>query len=177
MLRKLLLKRHAIGAALFPAAAAIGSLSLDDVTLSAERADGAFLRFIRSCGCGLFFLFLAGCFRLGCSLCLGRFHLLQVGIGKHCHATIARIRHHLLYDFRYLGLQFLDELLGIVCLMFDVAQFLLPDTRQFTAFQQFLMDEVDEFDACRGGDEALPISGPVPRPDGMPENTVMPSPI
>ena len=81
MLRKLLLKRHTIGAALFPAAAAIGGLSLDDVTSSAEWADVAFLRIIRSGGCGLFFLFLAGCFRLGCSLCLGRSHLLQVGIG------------------------------------------------------------------------------------------------
>ena len=42
--------------------------------------------------------------------------------------------------------------------MFDVAQFLLPDTRQFTALQQFLVDEVDEFDACRGGDEAFAVA-------------------
>ena len=39
--------------------------------------------------------------------------------------------------------------------MLDVAQFLFPDARQFTAFQQFLADEVDEFDACWCGYQAL----------------------
>ena len=58
----------------------------------------------------------------------------------------------------YLSLQFLDKLSGIVFLMLDVAQLLFPDTCQFTALQQFLVDEVDELDARWGGDEALAVA-------------------
>ena len=42
--------------------------------------------------------------------------------------------------------------------MFDVAQFLLPDTCQLTTLQQFLADEVDKFNARGGGDEAFLVA-------------------
>ena len=48
-------------------------------------------------------------------------------------------------------LQLVDELSGIVFLMLYVAQFLLPDTRELTALEEFLADEIDELDARRRG--------------------------
>ena len=61
-------------------------------------------------------------------------------------------------DVGHLLLQFVDKLLGIVFLVFDVAKLLLPDTRQLTALQQFLADQVDELDASGGGDETFLVA-------------------
>ena len=42
--------------------------------------------------------------------------------------------------------------------MLDVAELLLPDTGQFATLQQFLMDGVNEFDACRGCHQILALA-------------------
>ena len=66
--------------------------------------------------------------------------------------------HHLINDVGYLGLEFFDELLGIVCLVLNVAQLLLPDARQLAALEQFLVYEVYEFNACRGGHQTFLVA-------------------
>ena len=63
-----------------------------------------------------------------------------------------------MYDGGDLLLQLVDELLGIVLLGFDVAQLLFPDTRELTALEQFLADEVYEFDARGGGHKTLALT-------------------
>ena len=70
-------------------------------------------------------------------------------------ATVGGVGHHLLDDIGDLLFQLVDKLCGIVLLVLDVTQFLFPDTCQLTALEQFLADEVDEFDARRGGDESF----------------------
>ena len=58
----------------------------------------------------------------------------------------------------HLGLEFFDELLGVVLLMLDVAQLLLPDACELTTLQELLPDQVDEFDARGGGNQALALA-------------------
>jgi len=66
---------------------------------------------------------------------LGGFHLLDLGISEDGDAAVACIVHHLVDDVGHLLLQLLDKLLGIVGLVLDVTQLLLPDTRQLAALQ------------------------------------------
>ena len=61
-------------------------------------------------------------------------------------------------DLCNLRLQFVDKLLGIVFLVLYVAQLLFPDTCQFAALQQFLANQVDQFDACRCGNQTFTLS-------------------
>ena len=61
-------------------------------------------------------------------LFLGRLQLLQFRIGKYGDATIGRVGYDLVNDLRHLLFQFVDKLLRVVFLVFDVAQFLFPDT-------------------------------------------------
>ena len=63
-----------------------------------------------------------------------------------------------MYDLRHLCLQFIDKLFGIVFLVFDVTKFLFPDTSQLTTLQQFLPNQVDEFNSCGGGDETFAVA-------------------
>ena len=70
--------------------------------------------------------FLSGCF------------FLQILIGSDGHAAVAAVGHHLADNLRHLLLQRVDELSGVVFLMLDVAQLLLPDAGQLAALQQFL---------------------------------------
>ena len=53
------------------------------------------------------------------------------------------VAQHVVHDGGDLRFQFVDKLGGIVFLVFDVAQFLLPDARQLAARQQFLLDDVN----------------------------------
>ena len=43
-------------------------------------------------------------------------------------------------------------------MVLDVTQFLLPDSRQLTTLQQFLVDGVNQFDARGRGDEVLALA-------------------
>ena len=62
-----------------------------------------------------------------------------------------------MYDGGNLLLQFADKLSRVVSLVLYVAQFLLPYSRQLTALEQFLLDEVDEFDACSRSHEVFSL--------------------
>ena len=52
---------------------------------------------------------------------------------------------------RNLLLQFVDEEAWVILLVFDVAQFLFPNTCQLAALEQFFLDHVYQFDASRCG--------------------------
>ena len=83
---------------------------------------------------------------------------LQIFVGQYGDAAVGGVGHHLVDNLRDLGFQLFYELLCVVLLVLDVAEFLLPDARQFAAFQEFLADEVDEFYARRCGDKALAVA-------------------
>ena len=91
-------------------------------------------------------------------LLLLAFFLLGFFVGGDGDTTVGRIAHDIMDDISHLLFQLVDKLLGIVFLMLDIAQLLLPDTSQFTALQELLTDEVDEFDACGCGDEAFALA-------------------
>ena len=57
-----------------------------------------------------------------------------------------------------LCLELTDELLGVIFLRLNVAQFLLPDTRQFATLQQVFTNEVDEFDTSRSSTSLPAVS-------------------
>ena len=63
-----------------------------------------------------------------------------------------------MHDIRHLLLQFVDKLLRVVFLRFNIAQLLLPDTRQLAAFQQVLANQVNQFDTCRRGYQTLALT-------------------
>lgn len=126
--------------------------------LAAKGTGGTFDRLRRVSGVLLCRSFLTRSLGLGSLLCLGRFQFLEVSIAEHGDPAITSVTHHLMHNFCHLGLEFLYKLLSIVFLMFDVAEFLFPDSSKFTALQEFLTDEVDELDACWGSDEALAVT-------------------
>ena len=68
---------------------------------------------------------------------------------------VAVVGHHIPDDFVYLLFQFFHKLCRIIFLMFYIAQFLLPDAREFATLEQFFTDGVDEFDTRRRGNEVL----------------------
>ena len=82
---------------------------------------------------------------------------LGVGFLGAGYSSVTLVGNDLTYYLSDLLLQFVDELLRVVFLCLDVAQFLLPDARQFGTLEQFLADEVYQFDACRCGYEALAL--------------------
>ncbi len=57
--------------------------------------------------------------------------------------------------------QTVDELGWVVGFVLDVSELFLPDTRQLTALQEFLMDGVDEFDACWSCHQVLALAADV----------------
>ena len=57
--------------------------------------------------------------------------------------AVAIVAQHIVHNLGYLLLQFVDKLCGVVLLMLDVAQLLLPDTRQLATLHQFFMNGVD----------------------------------
>ena len=58
-----------------------------------------------------------------------RLDFLKLSIGEDGNTTIAGVDHHVVHNLSHLLLQFVDKLFGIVFLVLDIAQFLLPDTR------------------------------------------------
>ena len=70
----------------------------------------------------------------------------------------AVVRQHVFHNLVDLFLQSVDEVGRVVGLVLYVAQLLLPDTCQLAAFQQFLIDGVDEFDTRRCGNEVFSLS-------------------
>ena len=51
-----------------------------------------------------------------------------------------------------------DKVGSVILSVLNVSQFLLPYTGQLTALEQFLLDEVDEFDACGSGYEVFSLA-------------------
>ena len=162
-------KRQLEGAAVAPLAAAVGGLSFYHRALAAERtgaADDAVVghgsgygssrRSGRRSGGG------GGCRGsgnlvgrlLGSRLLTGSL-LLEVFLGGDGHVAVAVVGQHVVHDFGDLLFQFVDKQHRVVGLSLDVAQFLLPDARQFAAFEQFFVDGVDEFDARGRGQQIL----------------------
>ena len=88
----------------------------------------------------------------------GRLDFLELCVGEYGDTTITGISHDFLDNLRHLTLQFFDKLHGVVLLVLDIAQLLLPDTRQLTTLQQFLTDKVDQFDTRWSGDEPFAIA-------------------
>ena len=59
------------------------------------------------------------------------------------------IRKHAHHNFGNHLFQFLKKLCSIICFLFNLPELLFPDTRQFGRLQQFFMDNLNKFDACR----------------------------
>ena len=149
------MERLPIGAAVLPFGAAVGGLAFDDVALAAEGtglADERVLRLGLLLWRTLFWQSLNSFVRRS----FARF--LQIFVGQYGDAAVRRVGHHFVDNLGDLGFQLFYELLCVVLLVLDVAELLLPDARQFAAFQEFLADEVDEFYARRCGDEALAVA-------------------
>ena len=68
-----------------------------------------------------------------------RAFFLEVGLGGNGHSTIGIIAQHIVNDVAYLLFQFADELLRVVGFVLNVAQILLPDAREFTAFGEWCL--------------------------------------
>lgn len=76
---------------------------------------------------------------------------LHVFVTHYCYVTVAVVGQNVV-DYRGdLFFQFVDKLSGVIFLVFNVAQFLLPYTREFAALEQFFLDGVNEFYARRSG--------------------------
>ena len=80
---------------------------------------------------------------------------LDFGIGQQGYAAVGGVAHDVVDNVGHLLLQFGNELGWVVGFVLYVAQLLLPDTCQFTTLEQFLVNEVDEFNAGRGCHESL----------------------
>ena len=166
LMRIPLFDRDAELAAILPFATAIGGLALDDMALATEWTD------LTNQGIGAYFRdggggnlngitggFLLGRF-FGRSLLAGWF-LLQVLIGRDGDMAVAVVGKHLVDDIVDLGLEFGDELSWIIFFVFDIAEFLFPDTRQCTALEEFLVDGIDEFDTRRCSYEVLSFTADI----------------
>lgn len=148
----LLFERQSERTSLFPSAASVCCLSLYHHAFATHRTYVA--RFHSGCVAWL------GCrlrcrrsFRFGGSFPLGLlFHVL---FSENRDASVGVVAQYVVYDGGNLLLQFADKLSRVVSLVLDVAQFLLPYSRQLTALEQFLLDEVDEFDACSRSHEVF----------------------
>ena len=57
--------------------------------------------------------------------------------------------------------QFIHKLRRIILTLLNIAQFLLPDTREFATLEQFLFYCVYELDACGCGHEVLSLAANV----------------
>ena len=87
---------------------------------------------------------------------------LHVLVGECCDMTIAIVGQHVVNYLCYLYFQFLNKLSWIILLGFYVAKFLLPYASQLTAFQQFFLYGVNEFNACRSGYKVFPFTLYIP---------------
>ena len=160
-----LFERKPISAPFFPSGAAISGFALDDVPLMTDGTRHT-NHLIRIMGRLHFF---GGLRRslLGCRLLLGLesgrniggshllHFLLQIFLGGDGNVTIGVVIAHLVDEVGDHLLQFLNESLCIILLLFYLAKFLLPNTCQFSAFEEFLVDDADKFHTCWGGNEIL----------------------
>ena len=143
MCRCLFSKRLSECAALFPSRASQRCASLNDSALLAERAGIAYLYDAGCLGALLFCCFVVwvfGCLTVclfccfvvwlfcGC-LC---FLLFQIIISGDGYAAVGCVRQHSIHNFCHLLFQLADKLLGIICVMLNIAQFFLPDACQLT---------------------------------------------
>ena len=156
-LRKLhLVEWQSVLASFLPVAASVGCLSLDDGSLSTQWAGLAYhwvfvCRRSRRLRCSSRRRLSCRCF-LGCRL------FFEVFLGGYGDVACAVVRQHVFHNLVDLFLQSVDEVGRVVGLVLYVAQLLLPDTCQLAAFQQFLVDGVDEFDTRRCGNEVFSLS-------------------
>ena len=97
-------------------------------------------------------------FCLRCRLRLGCHFFLQVLLREHCHSAVCGVGKHITHNLGDLCLQFLYKLRCVIFLMLYVAQFLLPYTREFATFQQFLAYQVYQFNARRSSNKVFPLS-------------------
>ena len=152
-------------AAVFPFGTSVRGVTLDDVTLAAEGTDGT----DGDGGRGLLLRLLPlgallGGRRLGTSLCRGlcrrffRDRLFLCVCLYGCYPTDAIVGKNIGNNLCYLIFQLLYEALRVVLLMFDVAQFLLPDAGQLAALEQFFLDQVDQLHSRGCGHQALPLA-------------------
>ena len=138
-----LLERLAPVAALAPAGAAVGGVALDDLALSALGADAAGtydaaagLRFGgRVAGLGLRG---AAGGRCGCGL----------GGGDEAVRVVGQ---HLQHEGLHHVLHFVDELLRAVFVALNLSELALPQSREFSTLEQFVVNEGNEFLARVGG--------------------------
>ena len=115
------------------------------------------------------------CLGLGSRLCLGGTWLARLLglsgrialVGARCRGRryrlaainmpVAAVVHHIRHDFGYLFLQLADKLCRVVFMMLNVAQLLLPDTRQLSAGEQTFVYGVDELRARGRGHQVLAL--------------------
>ena len=130
----LLLKGLAESASFLPTGTAVGRFSLDNSALATK-------------GTGLASQYR----RLGSAFLLD-FQVFFRGDGD---TTVGGVANHLTDYFRDLLLQLIDKLLWVVFLRLDVTQLLLPDTRQLSTLQEFLTNQIYQFDTRRRGQQVL----------------------
>lgn len=80
---------------------------------------------------------------------------LHVFVTHYCYVTVAVVGQNVVHYRGDLLFQFVDKLSGVIFLVFNVAQFLLPYTREFAALEQFFLDGVNEFYARRSGNNVF----------------------
>lgn len=168
-------KRQSECASFFPAAASVGRFAFYDMSLAAYWACRAYYRVVGLhrllCRFGL------GCLcRIGILRCVRLFFgslyglafrllswfrrlllrlFLHVFVTHYCYVTVAVVGQNVV-DYRGdLFFQFVDKLSGVIFLVLNVAQFLLPYTREFAALEQFFLDGVNEFYARRSGNNVF----------------------
>lgn len=80
---------------------------------------------------------------------------LHVFVTHYCYVTVAVVGQNVVHYRGDLLFQFVDKLSGVIFLVLNVAQFLLPYTREFAALEQFFLDGVNEFYARRSGNNVF----------------------
>ena len=83
---------------------------------------------------------------------------LQVFLCGDGDITIGMVVPNGIDNFRYHLFQFLHEVLGIVCATLYFTKFLFPTTCELGTFEQFLVDDANELNACWCGKNALALS-------------------
>jgi hypothetical protein len=73
-------------------------------------------------------------------------------------AAVGGIAHDVIHNFCDLLFQFVDKLLRIILLVLNIAQFLFPDTCELTTFEQFLANQVYEFDSRGSSNQSFALA-------------------
>ena len=75
-----------------------------------------------------------------------------------CYLPVAVVVQYVLHDLCHLLFQPVDEKLRRVFMVLDVAELLLPDTREFTTGEQLFVNCINELDTRGGSHEILTLS-------------------